>query len=193
LQNEIATVGHLLHFKAGERIMDYGSYIKLVPLVINGSIKVVREDEERDKELFLYFLNAGDTCSMSFSCCMMDKVSDIRTTAEDDTTLIGIPIKYVDEWMMKYQSWKSFVMLSYDHRLQELIQTIDHIVFHKLDDRLLDYLQKKSTAISSKVIHTTHQDIAYDLNASREGISRILKQFEKMNKIKLGRNKIELM
>lgn len=193
LQEEIAAVGQIFHFKAGERIMDFGSYIKLVPLVISGSIKVVREDQERDNELFLYFLGAGDTCSMSFSCCMKNKVSDIRTTAEDDTTLIGIPVKYVDQWMMKYQTWKSFVMNSYDLRMQELVQTIDNIVFHKLDDRLFDYLKKKSVANSSNIIHTTHQDIANDLNASREGISRILKQFEKMNRISLGRNKIELL
>jgi CRP/FNR family transcriptional regulator, anaerobic regulatory protein len=193
LQEEIATVGQLMHFKAGDRIMDYGSYIRMVPLVIKGSIKVVREDEDRDNELFLYFLNAGDTCSMSFSCCMMNKVSDIRTTAEDDTTVIGIPIRYVDQWMMQYKSWKSFVMTSYDSRLRELVQTIDNIVFHKLDDRLLDYLRKKAEANSSKIIHNTHQEIASDLNASREAISRLLKQFEKLKKIKLGRNKIELL
>jgi CRP/FNR family transcriptional regulator, anaerobic regulatory protein len=192
LQEEIATVGQLMHFKAGDRIMDYGAYIRLVPLVIKGSIKVVREDAEQDNELFLYFLNAGDTCSMSFSCCMMNKVSDIRTTAEDDTTIIGIPIRYVDQWMMQYKSWKSFVMTSYDSRLRELVQTIDNIVFHKLDDRLLDYLRKKAEANSSNVIHNTHQEIASDLNASREAISRLLKQFEKLKKIKLGRNKIEL-
>jgi CRP/FNR family transcriptional regulator, anaerobic regulatory protein len=193
LQEEIATVGQLMHFKAGDRIMDYGAYIRLVPLVIKGSIKVVREDAEQDNELFLYFLNAGDTCSMSFSCCMMNKVSDIRTTAEDDTTIIGIPIRYVDQWMMQYKSWKSFVMTSYDSRLRELVQTIDNIVFHKLDDRLLDYLRKKAEANSSNVIHNTHQEIASDLNASREAISRLLKQFEKLKKIKLGRNKIELL
>jgi len=193
LQEEIATVGRLFRFKAGERIMDYGSYIKLVPLVISGSIKVVREDEETGNELFLYFLNEGDTCSMSFSCCMKNKVSNIRTTAEDDTLLIGIPVKYIDQWMMKYQTWKSFVMLSYDERMQELVRTIDNIVFHKLDERLLDYLKKKASANTSKIIHTTHQSIAQDLNASREGVSRILKQLERSEKIKLGRNKIELI
>jgi len=193
LQEEIATVGTLFNFKAGDRIMDYGSYIKLVPLVISGSIKVIREDKEGENELFLYFLQSGDTCSMSFSCCMKNKVSDIRTTAEDDTTIIGIPIKYVDLWMMKYPTWKSFVMNSYDQRLHELVETIDNIVFHKLDDRLFDYLKKKALAHSSNIIQTTHQDIANDLNASREGISRILKQFEKMDRIRLGRNKIELL
>ena len=193
LQEEIAEVGQLLHFKAGTSIMDYGSYIRMVPLLIKGSIKVVREDEERDNELFLYYLSAGETCSMSFSCCLANKRSDIRTTAEDDTTLIGIPVRFVDEWMMKYPSWKNFVMSSYDNRLKELVRTIDNLMFHKMDERLINYLHQKSEAIHSKVLHTTHQKIAYDLNASREAISRLLKQLEKMGEIKLGRNKIELV
>lgn len=193
LQEEIASVGKVLSFKAGERIMDFGAYVKMVPLLINGSIKVVREDDEQDQELFLYFLQAGETCTMSFSCCMMNKQSDIRTTAEDDTTLIGIPIKYIDEWMMKYPSWKNFVMRSYDQRMQELVKTIDNIAFYKLDDRLLHYLQEKAKASSSSTINATHQEIAQDMNASREAISRLLKKLEKTNHIKLGRNKIELV
>jgi len=92
--------------------MGIGSYIRLVPLVVKGSIKVVREDDEDGKELLLYYLNKGETCSMSFSCCMMNKQSDIRTTAMEDSTMIAIPIKYVDEWMSKYPSWKRFVMSS---------------------------------------------------------------------------------
>ena len=107
--------------------------------------------------------------------------------------MIGIPVKYVDEWMMKYQSWKQFVMLSYDQRMSELVQTIDNLVFNNLEERLLKYLQQKSEAISSKIISGTHQDIAYDLNASREAVSRLLKKFENTGQIKLGRNKIELL
>jgi CRP/FNR family transcriptional regulator len=191
LQEEIARVGQLLHFSAGEVIMDVDNYIKLVPLVIEGSIKVVREDED-GKELFLYYLNSGDTCSMSFTCCMMDKKSSIRTVAEEPTTLIGIPIRYVDQWMTKYQSWKNFVMRSYDDRMLELVRTIDNIAFKKMDERLLDYLQKKASATQSKVIQATHQDIAYDLNASREAVSRLLKQLERSGTVQLGRNKIEL-
>lgn len=193
LQDEIAQVGKVYHFKAGDVIMDFGNYVRLVPLVVKGSIKVVREDEERDREIFLYFLGKGDTCSMSFSCCMMNKRSDIRTTAEDDTTVIGIPIKYVDTWMMKFQSWKNFVMSSYDQRMQELVKTIDSIAFSNMDERLLKYLQQKSEANDSNIIKTTHQDIAYDLNASREAVSRLLKALENIGRIKLGRNKIELL
>jgi len=191
LQTEIARVGQLLHFSAGEIIMDVDHYIKLVPMVIEGSIKVVREDED-GKELFLYYLNSGDTCSMSFTCCMMDKKSQIRTVAEEPTTLIGIPIRFVDQWMTKYQSWKNFVMKSYDDRMLELVRTIDNIAFKKMDERLLDYLHKKASAIQSNVIQATHQDIAYDLHASREAISRLLKQLERSGAVQLGRNKIEL-
>jgi len=193
LQEEIAKVGYFMEFKPGEIIMDYGNYIKLVPLVVKGSIKVVREDDERDHEIFLYFLSAGETCSMSFSCCMLNKQSDIRTTAEDHTSIIGIPIKYVDEWMMKYKSWKNFVMSSYDQRMRELVRTIDTIAFDNMDERLLKYLQQKSEVTTSKILNTTHQDIAYDLNASREAISRLLKKLEHLGKIKLSRNKIELL
>lgn len=192
LQEEIAHVGKLMTFKTGEVIMDFGSYVKLIPLVIRGSIKVVREDDEGN-EIFLYYLEPGHACTMSFTCCMMNKRSEIRTVAEDDTTIIGIPIRYMDDWMTRYQSWKNFVMLSYDNRLYELVRTIDTIAFKKMDERLLHYLEKKSKANRSEVINTTHQEIAYDLNASREAVSRLLKQLEKEGLVKLGRNKIELI
>jgi len=192
LQEEIATVGKLTEFSAGTTIMDVGQYVKLVPLVIEGAIKVSREDED-GHELFLYYLQGGQTCSMSFTCCMMNKKSEIRTIAEENTRMIGIPIRYVDEWMTKYQSWKNFVMQTYDYRMMELVRTIDSIAFHHMDERLLEYLSKKAKATNSKVISTTHQEIAYDLNASREAVSRLLKQLENDGRVKLGRNKIELV
>ncbi len=192
LQREIAATGKLYSFRGGEVIMDYGSYVRIVPMVIEGSIKVTRESEEGN-EIFLYYLNPGETCAMSFTCCMMNKKSDIRTTAEEDVTLIGIPIKHVDEWMSKYQSWKNFVMRAYDDRMKELMQTIDNIAFKKMDERLLKYLYDKSQTIQSKIIQTTHQEIAFDLNASREAVSRLLKQLEKQHRVRLGRNQIELL
>jgi len=152
----------------------------------------MREDETGN-ELFLYFLSPGQTCSMSFTCCMMNKKSAIRTIAEEDTRFIGIPIKYVDQWMTKYQSWKNFIMLSYDSRMTELVRTIDSIAFQKMDERLITYLQQKSLATQSKTIITTHQAIAQDLNASREAISRLLKQLEQDGQVRLGRNKIDLL
>ena len=189
LGDEIAEVGRLMSFPAGAVIMDYGDYIQYVPLVIKGSVKVIREGMD-GSELLLYFLNAGDTCSMSFSCCMVQKESIIRTVVEDDATFIAIPIKYVDSWVSQYPLWKNFVMSSYDNRMFEMVMTIDSIAFKKMDERLMEYLQKKAEANGNDVIQTTHQEIAYDLNASREAISRLLKKLENMGQIKLGRNQI---
>jgi len=191
LVEEIATVGTLQSFKAGELIMDYGQYVKLIPLVVEGSIKVVRKDEQGN-ELFLYFLNSGDTCPSSFSCCTMNKKSNIQTIAEDDTTIIGIPFQKLDSWMAQFPSWKNFIMLAYENRMNIFLQTIDSIAFKKLDERLLDYLEKKSQATNSKVLKATHQQLADDLNASREAISRLLKHLEKEQYLKLERNKILL-
>ena len=193
LQNEIAEVGRIYSFGAGETIMDYGSYVRIVPLLVSGTIKVMRTDEDEGREILLYYINPGETCSMSFTCCMMHKKSDIRTEVVEDATLIGIPIHLVDQWMAKYQSWKNFIMLSYDKRMKELISTINLIAFKRMDERLLDYLEKKALTSDDSIIRSSHQNIAYDLNASREAISRLLKQLEIAGKIKLGRNKIELL
>lgn len=192
LQEEIIQVGKLLFFKAGETIIDFGSYVKIIPLLLEGSIKVTREGEE-GQELFLYFLQPGEACTMSFTCCLMNKKSQIHAIAEEDTLLIGIPTRHMDDWMTRYQSWKNFVMLSYDNRMLEMVKTIDSIAFQKMDERLLQYLHRKSEVTNSKELNATHQEIAYDLNASREAISRLLKQLEKEGYVKLGRNKIELL
>ena len=192
LVEEISKAGQLMHAKAGTVMMDYGRYITMVPLVISGSIKVVREGNDGGHEIFLYFLKGGETCSMSFSCCMASKKSDIRTIAEDDVTFIGLPIKLVDEWMMKYKSWNRFVMSAYDNRMLDLVEVIDNIVFNNMEERLKNYLTARSEALNSKILLGTHQQIALDLNSSREGVSRILKKFEKSGAIILGRNRIEL-
>lgn len=192
LQDEIASVGKVITFKSGDIILDIGSYIKSMPLIISGLIKAVREDSEGN-EIFLYYLAGGETCSMSFTCCLMNKKSEIRTIAEEDTLLISIPSKYMDEWMSKYASWRNWVMKSYELRMQELLKTIDSIAFQKMDERLLAYLQNKAEKLHSKILNTTHQEIAYDLNASREAVSRLLKQLENDRYVVLGRNKIEML
>ncbi|MFK7979351.1 MAG: Crp/Fnr family transcriptional regulator [Saprospiraceae bacterium] len=193
LQEEISTIGKLMDFEAGELIMDYGSYVRMVPLIVKGCIKVSREDDEEGKELLLYLLNAGDTCSMSFTCCMLDKKSAIRTEALEATTIIGIPIKYVDSWMTKYQSWKNFVMMSYDNRLLEMVKVIDSIAFRSLDKRMEEYLKALTKSTGNKTILMTHQKMANDLNVSREAVSRLLKKLEQIGIVKLGRNQLTFL
>jgi len=166
--------------------MDIGQAINQIPLVLKGSIKILREDEEGN-EIFLYYLEPGHACATSITCCMSGQRSTIRAIAEDDTEYLAIPVQYSDEWMLKYKTWKNFVMNTYAERFEELLKAIDQLAFKKMDERFSKYLHDNSE------IHISHQEIAYDLNTSREVISRLLKQLERMGSIKLGRNRIIIL
>lgn len=192
LINEIADVGTLKKIPEGFKLMDIGQYIKAMPLLISGAIKVMREDNDSD-ELLLYYLEKGDTCSMTLTCCMGDAISEIRAIAEIDTTLIMVPIQKMDEWTAKYKSWRNFVFESYHHRLNELLHTLDSIAFDKMDMRLVSYLKEKARINKEDIIHNTHQEIAYDLHSSRVVISRLLKKLEQLGKIELHRNYIKIL
>lgn len=192
LLEEIEEVGISMQFKEGDKIMEIGEYIKGMPLLLSGVIKILREDDEGD-ELLLYYLERGDTCSMTMACCLGDTKSEIRAIAETDVDLVIIPIRKMEEWIAKYRSWRNFVFESYHNRLNELLITIDGIAFMNMDQRLIDYLKEKSRIMQSNTIKSTHQEIAYDLHSSRVVISRLLKKLEHLGKIKLHRNAIELV
>lgn len=192
LQKEIETVGVLKKAKQGETIIDIGQYVKYIPIIIKGSIKILRENID-GSELFMYYINAGDTCSMSLTCCMQNRLSGVRAEVEEDVEYIAIPVKHIEDWIKEYSSWRSFIFKSYQLRFDEMLFTIDSIAFKQMDERLMLYLKNKSKNSGSNLINTTHQQIATDLNASREAISRLLKKMEQDKFLKLGRNKIELL
>lgn len=192
LLNEIAQVGTFKEVKAGHKLMEIGEYIKGMPLLISGAIKVMREDSDGD-ELLLYYLEQGDTCSMTMSCCMGQSKSEIRAVAETDARLIMIPIRKMEEWTAKYRSWRNFVFESYNNRLNEMLQTIDSIAFLNMDERLVQYLREKARINQDQTIRNTHQEIAYDLHSSRVVISRLLKKLEQLGKIELHRNYIKIL
>lgn len=191
LRKKIESVGTVRQVAEGTTIMDIGSYVKVMPLVIRGAIKILREDE-RGNELLLYFLNPGQTCAMSLNCCMANVPSEVRAIAEEDTEFIALPTQVMDEYML-HTTWKNFVIQTYNERFYELLNTIDSIAFKHLDQRLVEYLENKSEIQKSKTINVTHQKLADDLNSSREVISRLLKQLERNGQIQLGRNKISLL
>ncbi len=192
LLNEIEQVAILKDFKEGEVIIDFGDYIKKMPLLLSGAIKILREDFD-EGELLLYFIEKGDTCSMSMACCLGETRSEIRAVAENDGQLVLIPVMYMELWLGKYKSWRNYVFTSYNNRLKEMLTAIDNLAFMHMDKRLLNYLLEKAKINTTKEISTTHQEIAYDLNTSRVVISRLLKALEKTGKIKLHRAYIELI
>ncbi|MDA7778034.1 Crp/Fnr family transcriptional regulator, partial [Flavobacteriaceae bacterium] len=175
----------------GEIMIDLGERISYIPLLLEGAIKVVREDDSGE-ELLLYFVEFGNTCAMTLNCCLEDKVSEIRAICEADTTLIMIPIDAMDDWLIKYRSWRNFIFESYQNRLNEMLKVIDALTFLKLDERLEKYLIDRSKVIKSKSLKITHLEIAMDLNSSRVVISRLLKKMENQGKVRLGRNTISI-
>ncbi|MCK5369049.1 MAG: Crp/Fnr family transcriptional regulator [Cyclobacteriaceae bacterium] len=192
LKKELTRVSKIYKVAAGEIIMDIGQSIDQIPLVLKGSLKISREDEEGN-EILLYYLEPGHSCATSLTSCYSGQRSTIRAIAEDDSEYLAIPAQYSDEWIIKYTSWKNFVMNTYSERFEELLKTIDQLAFKKMDERLSKYLHDKADLHDNSVIHISHQEIAYDLNTSREVISRLLKQLENMGAIKLGRNRIVIL
>ena len=189
---EIEKVAIYKEFKAEDYLIEIGDYIKSMPLLLHGAIKILREDENGD-ELLLYFLERGDTCAMTLTCCMGKSKSKIRAIAENDGAMFMIPVEKMEEWLTKYKTWRNFVFESYNIRLNEMLEAIDTLAFMNLDERLYKYLTDKAKVIGNTEINNTHQQIAYDMHTSRVVISRLLKSLELQGKIKLHRNKIEIV
>lgn len=192
LLTEIAETGITRKIDEGEKIIEFGDYVKGMPLLLNGAIKILREDDDGN-ELLLYFLERGDTCAMTLNCCLGQTKSEIRAVAETDTSFIMLPISKMEDWTIKYKSWRNFVFESYHSRLSEMLDTIDTIAFLNMDERLMKYLRDKGKVNANENIQSTHQEIAYDLHTSRVVISRILKKLENEGKIILKRNHIRIL
>jgi len=189
---ELAQVGNYMEVEEGFVLMRPGGYIRTVPILLSGSVKISRADAD-GREALLYYLGGLDSCAMSLTCCLGRRQSEITAIADEKTRMILVPVEKVDEWMSKYFSWKQFVFATYQKRFDDLLGAIDQIAFHKLDERLLTLLNRKSKQCGCTVFNITHEELSNELATSREVISRLLKQLEKLGKVKLSRNKIELL
>lgn len=192
LLEEIKACGILKKVPQGQMVIDVGDAISHMPLLLNGALKILREDDQGD-ELLIYFLETGDTCAMTFSCCMGKNQSEIRAVAESDTELLMIPVQQMQAWMGKYKSWQQFVLDSYHTRMMELLETVDALAFKRMDERLLKHLQDKAKVTHDDLISTTHHEIAQDLHTSRVVVSRLLKKMEREGKIEMNRNRIKVL
>lgn len=192
LIEEILKVGHTHSVKQGDVIIDYGQSVRYMPLLLEGAIKIMRQDSEGE-ELLLYFLESGDTCTMTMTCCMGNAKSEIRAVGEKDSTLMMIPVEYMASWIQKYHGWMSFVFDSYSNRFTEMLEAIDSLAFSNMHDRIYRYLKDKVLVTKTTELDVTHQEIANDLHSSRVVISRLLKSLEKEGKIKISRNKLEVL
>jgi len=192
LINEICANGQLRTFKEDEVLVDIGDTITHMPLVVSGSVKIMTEDKE-GAELLLYYLELGDTCTVTLNCCTNKSKSTIRATAETQTELLFVPVSFMEEWMVKYKSWRNFILDSYNSRLNEMVSAIDNIVFNSLEERLVKYLRDKAWITKSATLDISHQQIANDLHSSRVVISRLMKKLEKDGIIAQARQRVDFL
>ncbi len=187
----ISSISEEKTFDEGAIIMKTGQYFKATMLIISGKVKLYRESDD-GSEFFMYFLESGNACALSMICATRNQASEIMATAVEQTEVLMIPTAYMDQLMTEYKSWYYFVLETYRSRFEELLTVIDHIAFKNMDERLEWYLKQQSDKLGNQ-IHLTHQQIANDLNSSREVISRLLKKMEKNKAVLLHRNSIEIL
>lgn len=179
-------------FKAGTVILDESNHIRSIPIVTKGSMKVIRTEED-GREILLYYIKAGESCIMSFLGGLHNETSKVRAEVEEDSQILFLPIEKVNLFIKEYPQWLDYIFKLYHKRFEELLEIVNAIAFKKIDERLLNLLDKKVALTGSKTISVTHEQLANELGTVRVVVSRLLKQLEENGKVKLGRNKITLM
>jgi len=174
-------------FREEEMLVKTGQYFRSILLIVEGLIKVYREDQHGD-EFFIYYLQPGQACALSMKCQLRNETSQVMAKAVTDTSIIMVPIACMDEWMQKYKGWYHFVMDTYRNRIEELLQTIDDIAFRNMDERLLNYIKREQQVHNSSVITINHTAVAEELNSSREVVSRLMKKVSEKGLIRLLKN-----
>lgn len=192
LKDEVAQFGQLKTFESGSVILQEASYIKAIPLVLKGSLRVMRTDDQ-GHEILLYYITAGESCIMSFLGGIHNETSKVKAVVEDDAEILFIPVEKASEWVKKFPEWADFIFKLYHKRFEELLSAVNAIAFQKLDSRVLQSLKQKAEIHQSKEIKITHQQLADELGTAREVISRVVKQMENEGLVNVSRNKITLL
>lgn len=192
LIDEMVQIGQIRSFEENEILIDLNQTISHMPLLLHGAIRIMRDDDN-DGELLLYYLEKGDTCAMTMTCCLGTKTSNIRATAETDGEMLMIPVQKMDEWLAKYATWRAFVFNSYQDRLDEMMRSIDNLAFNDSKGRLKNYLIEVASVNKTRTVNKTHAEIAYEMNTSRVVISRLIKALENEGFIKQQRNSITIL
>lgn len=190
LKEEFMQKGQVVEVAAGTPILQEGSYVKTVPILLNGLVRVVRE--EGGKELLLYYIYPLESCIVSIHCGLNQLKSRVKAVAEDHATAILVPSHHLSEWQRKYSSFNDFILNLYQKRFNDLLDAFNALAFQQLDTRVLSYLKAKVEALGTHRIQMTHQDLGDELGSARETVSRLLKKLEVEGKVKLGRGWIEV-
>ena len=192
LRDALLKKAFLKDFLKGEVLLREGAYVKLIPLLVSGLVKVYKEDE-LGNEVLLYYIKAGESCIMSLTHCLNNEMSSVKAIVEEDAQIMLLPADHALKLFNDYRIWNEFLFRLFNAKYEELLHIISLLTFSNKDSRLMDYLNKEALLKESHFIKTTHQKIADDLGSSREVISRLLKKLEKEGKLRLHHGEIELV
>lgn len=190
--SQLTELGETRIFRKGETILNEHSYIRSLPIVTRGSIKVMQSDDDH-REMLLYYIQPSETCIMSFLGGLHREKSKVKAIAEEESEVLMIPAERMQELVQRFPEWIGYIFKIYHKRFEELLSVVNEVSFKKMDERLLHFLKKKAEATSSTEIQITHEQLANEMGTARVVVSRLLKQMENEGLIELGRNKIILM
>ncbi|MFY7938553.1 MAG: Crp/Fnr family transcriptional regulator [Flavobacterium sp.] len=192
IREKLSAFGIAKSFAEGDIILNENAYINSIPIVTNGSIRVMRTEED-GREILLYYIKAGESCIMSFLGGMHHDTSKVKAIAEEEVEILFIPIDKVNVLIKEFPEWLDYIFRLYHKRFEELLEVVNAIAFKKMDERLLDFIKKKCALTNSQTLYVTHEQLANNLGTARVVVSRLLKQMEDEGLVKLGRNKISLV
>ena len=179
-------------YEAGSVILNENAHIRSIPIVVRGTLRVIRTEED-GREILLYYIKAGESCIMSFLGGLHNETSKVKAEVEEDAEILFLPIEKVTLLIKEYPQWLDYIFRLYHKRFEELLEIVNAIAFKKVDERMLSLLNKKAQLTGSKTLNITHEQLANELGTARVVVSRLLKQLEENRAVLLGRNKITLV
>lgn len=180
------------NYKAGSIILNENAHIRSIPIVTKGVMKVIRMEDD-GREILLYYIKAGESCIMSFLGGLHNETSKVKAEVEEDAEILFLPMEKVTLFIKDYPQWLDYIFRLYHKRFEELLEIVNAIAFKKVDERLLNLLNKKAEMTQSKTLLITHEQLANELGTARVVVSRLLKQLEETGQLQLGRNKIQML
>lgn len=183
---QVATVGSQVV------LAESGKYMKVIPVVLDGSIRVYRNDYELDREILLYYISNGQTCMMSIVASFAQIKSQVHAITQRESELLLIPTDKVRDWQIRFPKWNQFIIQTFLNRYTELLDTINDLSFKHIDERLYNYLIQYHHRQGDEKVKLTHQKLANELGTTRVVVSRILKDLEKKGQVQLSRGEIRL-
>lgn len=191
LQDKILVESTIQQFPKGVQILKEQGYVKFLPIVLEGLVKV--NSSFKDKELLLYYIEPAQSCVMSFYAALQNTPSKIFAETEEDSTILLLPVRYLPNWLKEYPKFNEFFYSQFNLRYSEFLDTISHLLIDKMDKRLFDHLKRKAVLTNSNSIKISHVILANELGTAREVVSRVMKKLEIEGKVAQNSGEINIL